>query len=147
VVLCAHVSFKILSLISVVIEQTELVVTEWHYHPPSKPVEQGKNISHAISLDVMKKRAGIKKGIACRFRCRFTLEGETVLEYTGEDSYVIDLADKIDKNELLRMIRNSYSKFKEKFDLRKFGTVLQQHSLKPLDEHKIDLDVILPLLE
>jgi hypothetical protein len=130
-----------------VIEQTELVVTEWHYHPPSKPVEPGKHIFHSVSLEVMKKRAGIKKGIACRFSCRFTFENETILEYTGEDSYVIDLADKIDKNELLRMIRNSYSKFNEKFDLRKFGTALQGQTLRTLEEHKIDLDSILPLLE
>jgi hypothetical protein len=130
-----------------VIEQTELIVTEWQYHPPSKPVEPGKNISQFISLDVMRKRAGTKKGIACRFSCRFILENETILEYTGEDSYVIDLADKIDKNELLTMIRNSYSKFKEKFDLRKSGSSLEGNSLRTLDENKIDLDSILPLLE
>ena len=129
------------------IEQTELVVTEWYYHPHVNSIEVEKNISNFISLDVMKKRASNKKGIACRFRCRFVIENETILEYVGEDSYVIDLADEIDKNELLTMIRNSYSKFKEKFDLRKFGTVLQQHSLRTLDEHKIDLDAILPLLE
>jgi hypothetical protein len=129
------------------IEQTELIVTEWNYQPPSKPVEPGRNISQYISLDVMRKRAGTKKGIACRFSCRFTLEDETILEYTGEDSYVIDLADKIDKNELLTMIRNSYSKFKEKFDLRKSGSLLESNSLKALDENKIDLYSILPLLE
>jgi hypothetical protein len=130
-----------------VIEQTELIVTEWNYHPPSKPVEVGKNMSQSVSLDVMRKRAGTKKGIACRFSCRFILENETILEYTGEDSYVIDLADKIDKSELLTMIRNSYSKFKEKFDVRKPGTSLESNSLRTLDENKIDLDSILPLLE
>ena len=95
----------------------------------------------------MKKRAATKKGIACRFSCRFVIENETILEYVAEDSYVIDLADKIDKNELLTMIRNSYSKFKEKFDLRKLGTVLQDKSIGALDETKIDLDAILPLLQ
>ena len=129
------------------IEQTELIVTEWHYHPPSQPVAPGKNITQSISFDVMKKRAGTKKGLACRFSCRFTLENEIILEYVGEDSYVIDLADKIDKAELLTMIGNSYSKFKEKFDLRKFGTSLQGQSLRTIDENKFDLDPILPLLE
>jgi len=129
------------------IEQTELIVTEWYYHPPSQPIAPGKNITQSISLDVMKKRAGTKKGLACRFSCRFTLANETILEYVGEDSYVIDLADRIDKAELLTMIRNSYSKFKEKFDLRKFGTLLQGQSLRTIDENKFDLDPILPLLE
>ncbi|MBK5272367.1 MAG: hypothetical protein JJE22_15275 [Bacteroidia bacterium] len=129
------------------IEQTELVVTEWHYHPPANFIDTGKNISNDISLDVMKKRAADKKGIACRFSCRFIIENETILEYAAEDSYVIDLADIIDKHEILIMIRNSYSKFKEKFDLRKFGTVLQNKSLRVLDETQIDLDAILPLLK
>ncbi len=129
------------------IEQTELIVTEWHYHSPVNSTDAREKISHFISLDVMKKRASTKKGIACRFSCHFTIENETILEYVAEDSYVIDLEDKIDKNELLIMIRNSYSKFKEKFDLRKFGTELQDRSLRTLDETKIDLDAILPLLE
>ena len=94
----------------------------------------------------MKKRAPTKKGIACKFTCRFFSEGETILEYVGEDSYVIDFEEVIDKNELLKMIRNSYSKFKEKFDLRKMGTALQNRSLKALDETSIDIDAILPLL-
>src|ERR1700712_1595051 len=97
------------------IEQTELIVSEWHYHHPSSAVGMEK-ISQTISLDVMKKTASTKKGIACRFTCRFSIEDETILEYVGEDSYVIDLEDMVDKNELLTMIRNSYSKFKEKFD-------------------------------
>lgn len=129
------------------IEQTELVVTEWHYHPPVDPIGVDGKLSSSISLDVMKKRASTKKGIACRFSCRFVIESETILGYVAEDSYVIDLADIIDKNELRTMIRNSYSKFKEKFDLRKLGTVLRDKSLTPLDESKIDLDAILPLLE
>ena len=128
------------------IEQTELVVTEWHYHPPMNPGETGENISQLTSLDVMKKRAATKKGIACRLSSRFVIEKETILNYVGENSYVIDFEDIIDKHELLIMIRNSYSKFKEKFDLRKLGTVLQNITLSPLDETKIDLDTILPLL-
>ena len=128
------------------IEQTELVVSEWHYHPPVNSIDAVEKISDFTSLDVMKKRAATKKGIACRFSCRFVLENETILEYVAADSYVIDLADIIDKNELLTMIRNSYSKFKEKFDLRKLSTVLRDKSLRPLDEMKIDLDAILPLL-
>jgi hypothetical protein len=129
------------------IEQTELIVTTWDYHPPYNAGETGKKISSTTSLDVMKKRAANKKGIACRFSCRFDIDNEMVLDYVAEDSYVIDLADIIDKNELKTMIRNSYSKFKEKFELRKFGTVLQQTSLSEFDVNKLDLDAILPLLE
>lgn len=128
------------------IEQTELTVSEWHYHPPVNFNEASDKILSYTSLDVMKKRASTKKGIACRFTCHFVIENETILEYVGEDSYVIDIADVIDKNELLTMIRNSYSKFKEKFDLRKFGTILQGRTLAPLEESNIGLDTILPLL-
>jgi hypothetical protein len=63
-----------------------------------------------------------------------------------EDSYVIDLADIID-NELLTMIRNSNSKVKENFDLRKPDTVLQNKSLIVLNESGIDLNAILPMLK
>ena len=129
------------------IEQTPLVVTEWHYHPPVNAVEDGKPISNLISLEVMRKRVSTKKGIACRFTCRFITDDETILEYIAEDSYVIDLADIIDRNELMTMIRNSYSKFKEKFDLRKIGTVLQNRSLIALDESGINIDEILPMLK
>ncbi len=128
------------------IEQTELIVTDWHYHQPVNADVKRENISQLISLDVMKKRAATKKGIACRLSSRFVIENETILNYVGEDSYVIDFDDIIDKHELLVMIRNSYSKFKEKFDLRKLGTVLQNITLGPLDESKIDIDAILPLL-
>ena len=129
------------------IEQTELVVTEWNYHSSVHPIETPEKISNFTTLEVMKKRASTKKGIACRFSCRFVFEDETILEYVAENSYVIDLADIIDKNELLRMIRNSYSKFNEKFDLRKLGTILRDKSLTPLDENSIDVDAILPLLK
>lgn len=129
------------------IEQTELVVTEWHYHSPLNPDNAGEKLSSVVTLDVMKKRAATKKGIACRFSCRFTIEKETILVYIAEDSYVIDLDDIIDRNELLKMIRNSFSKFKEKFDLRKSGTILQDKTLSPLNENQINLDAILPLLE
>jgi hypothetical protein len=128
------------------IEQTELVVTEWDYHPPSKSPEELEKVSNLISLDVMKKRAATKKGIACRFSCRFVIDNFIILEYVGEDSYVIDLVDVIDKNELVTMIRNSFSKFKEKYDLRKLGTVLQDKSIGALDETMINFDAILPLL-
>ena len=129
------------------IEQTELVVIEWHYHPPVNSIKELKKISDFTTLDVMKKRAATKKGIAFRLSCRFVIKNQTILEYVAENSYVIDLADIIDKFELLTMIRNSYSKFKEKFNLRKLGTVLQDKSLSALDETKIDLDAMLPLLK
>ena len=128
------------------IEQTDLVVTAWHYHPPYRNIGENEPIPSITSLDVQKKRTTIKKGIACRFSCRFTFQNETILDYVGADSYVIDLEEKIDKSELLKMIRNSFSKFKDKFDLRKLGTILQTRSLKPLNESMINLDAILPLL-
>jgi len=129
------------------IEQTELIVTKWQYHPPAKSIEGApEKLFSSISFDVMKKRATTKKGIACRFTIRFEFENETILEYVGEDSYVIDLPDIIDKYELQTMIRNSYSKFKEKFEFKKFGTVLRDKSLLPFDETKYDLDPVLKLL-
>jgi len=128
------------------IEQTELMVTEWNYHPPANFNNSTDKILNFITLDVMKKRASTKKGIACRFTCHFISGKDNVLIYVGEDSYVIDFADVIDKNELLVMIRNSYAKFKDKFDLRKLGTILQERTLPTLEETNIDLDAVLPLL-
>ena len=129
------------------IEQTEFVVTEWNYAPPAERLDPDVTVSNFTTLDVMKKRASNKKGLACRYTSRFVYKKETILEYVGENSYVIDLEDKIDKNELLRMLRNAYTKFDEKFQLRKTGTVLKDASLTPLDESSINVDAILPLLE
>jgi hypothetical protein len=128
------------------IEQTELVVTKWEYKQPVNDVNEEGKLTSYISLDVMKKRNAIKKGIACRFTCEFAFEKETILEYTAEDSYVIDFEDVIDKQELQRMLQNTYSKFQEKFDLRKLGTVLQDKSLIPFDDKQYDLDPVLLLL-
>ena len=128
------------------IEQTDLVVTKWEYHPPA--TQNGEEeISQITSFDVMKKRAADKKGLACRFSCCFKTDTQALLVYIGEDSYVIDLEDKINDKELLKMIRNSYSKFKDTFDLRKLGTILENRTLSVLDEAGIDLDAILPLLD
>jgi len=129
-----------------VIEQTEFVVTEWDYNPPAEPLAPEETVSNFTTLDVMKKHAATKKGLACRYTSKFVYKNETILTYVGENSYVIDLQDKIDKNELLRMLRNAYTKFDEKFQLRKIGTVLKDASLTPLDEQSINIDVILPLL-
>ena len=130
------------------IEQTELIVTKWQYDPPVKSIEEApEKLFSSISFDVMKKRAATKKGIACRFTIRFEFENKTILEYVGEDSYVIDLPDIVDKYELQSMIRNSYSKFKEKFEFKKSGTVLRDKSLLPFDETKYDLDPVLKLLQ
>jgi hypothetical protein len=129
-----------------VIEQTEFVVTDWNYTPPAEPLDPEETVSNFTTLDVMKKRAANKKGLACRYTSRFVYKKETILEYVGENSYVIDLEDKIDKNELLRMLRNAYTKFDEKFQLRKIGTLLKDASLTPLDENSINVDAILPLL-
>ena len=127
------------------IEQTELIVTEWNYHSPANRDEPNE-ILNFTTLDVMKKRASTKKGIACRFTTHFVRGTENILVYVAEDSYVIDFEEVIDKNELLVMIRNSYSKFKDKFDLRKLGTILQDSVLSSLDETNIDLDAVIPLL-
>jgi hypothetical protein len=130
------------------IEQTELIVSKWLYRPPVNSIEEElEKLSSFITLDVMKKRAATKKGIACRFTCEFVFEKETILEYVAEDSYVIDPEDVIDKYELHTMISNSYSKFKEKFDLRKLGTVLHNKSLLPFNEKRYDLDPVLLLLQ
>jgi hypothetical protein len=129
------------------IEQTELVVTQWEYHPPKGPVAEQDPISNEVTFQVQKKRNAIKKGIALRFSTRFIFENIMVLEYTGEDSYVIDFADTIDRTELLRMISNSFSKFKDKFDLRKLNTVLYNRSISPLNEELMDLDPVLELLQ
>ena len=139
---------NIIQLQIIMIEQTELIVSKWEYHPPSRSIEEdpGKLFS-SISFDVKKKRAATKKGIACRFTIRFVFESETILEYVGEDSYVIDLQDIIDKSELQRMIRNSYSKFNDKFELKKVSTALRDKSLMPFDETRYDLDPVLLLLQ
>jgi len=68
------------------------------------------------------------------------------LLYVAEHSYVIDFEDAIDKAELTRMFKNSFAQFNEKFEIRKLGTVLQNCSLSPLEESKIDYNAILPLL-
>lgn len=130
------------------IEQTELVVSKWNYKQPANSVDEaGEKLTSYISFDVMKKSTTTKKGIACRFTIEFVFEKETILEYSAEDSYVIDLQDVIDRSELQTMIRNSYSKFKEKFELRKLGTVLRNKALLPFDETKYDLDPVLQLLQ
>jgi hypothetical protein len=128
------------------IEQTEMEVTNWHYHPPTKPITEETKIVSYTDFDVMRKRASTKKGIACRFSCQFKIGEETVLEYVGENSYVIDFEEVIDKQELIKMIRNAFEKFNEKFNFRKLGTVLADKTLSPLNESLINLDAILPLL-
>jgi hypothetical protein len=129
------------------IEQTEMVVTEWDYHPPTGPNTDDQRIASEVSLQVQKKRRGDKKGIACRFIADFMLGDKPLLGYVAEDSYVIDVADVIDRAELLRMIRNSFSKFKEGYDLRKLSTILRDRELTGLDETQLNLDDILPLLK
>ena len=128
------------------IEQTDLVVTEWIYRQPTRLIGEYEHIPNTTSLEVQKKRKNEKKGIACRFSCQFTFENETILKYVGQDSYVIDLEDKIDKDELLKMIKNSYSKFQAAFELRKLATVLHREGLTLFDETKLDLNPVLLLL-
>ena len=126
-------------------EQTEMIVTTWRFYTSDNDVEIGK-LTNFTTLDVMKKRAPTKKGLACRLSCRFMKGNDTVLDYIAEHSYVIDLEDKIDKNELWKMLMNSFSNFEEKFDFIKLGTILQNEHLNAPDKNSINLDPILPLL-
>ena len=126
-------------------EQTEMIVTTWRFYTSDNDVEIGK-LTNFTTLDVMKKRAPTKKGLACRLSCRFMKGNDTVLDYIAEHSYVIDLEDKIDKNELWKMLMNSFSNFEEKFDFIKLGTILQNEHLNAPDENSINLYPILPLL-
>ncbi|MEI6190486.1 MAG: hypothetical protein WCP61_08705 [Chitinophagia bacterium] len=128
------------------IEQTEMVVSKWLYQPPAQGVSDDEPIQHEVSLQVQKKRAPTKKGIACRFKCEFVWNGQQVLEYIGEDSYVIDFEEVIDRDELSRMIMNSFTKFVEKYEFRKLNTILYNRSIAPLNPKDIDLEPILPLL-
>ena len=96
------------------IEQTDLVVDEWIYIPPPT-LDSTDKITSDITLEVMKKVAPSKKGLACRFTSRFVNGKDLILLYIAQDSYVIDLEDKIDATEIRRMLANSYSKFKEKY--------------------------------
>jgi hypothetical protein len=127
------------------IEQTELVINEWTYISPGTP-DSLEEINSELSLEVMRKSAPTKKGLACKFTCRYFNGDKTILIYVAQDSYVIDLDDAIDAAEVHRMIRNTYSKFKEKFDLRKLGTVLKHASMHPFDETKMDISEILHFL-
>ena len=128
------------------IEQTEMIVTSWHFHLHNinTGLEQLTNIT---TMDVMQKRNALKKGIGCRLNCLFKNGDDPILDYTAEHSYVIDFDDVVDKQELLRMFRNSFSNFEEKFDFRKLGTVLQYEKLRPMDETVIDVDTVLPFLK
>ena len=129
------------------IEQTVLEISKWDYNEPSEPIEDRERILNFTSLDVQKKRNSQKKGLACRFTGQFVFEEAVLLEFVGEHSYVIDFHEVIDKNELLKMIRNSFTMFYEKFEFMKHTTVLQDRELTPLNESLIDLDAILPLLK
>jgi hypothetical protein len=129
------------------IEQTPMEISTWNYHPPVKTIEADSKIISHTDFDVMRKRAATKKGIAMRFTCNFSLNGDPLLEVVGEQSYVIDLEDQVNKMELIRMIRNAFANFTEKFDFRKLGTVLADKTLNPLNESIIDLDTILPILD
>ena len=127
------------------IEQTDLVVDEWIYIPPPN-LNSAPNITSDLTLEVMKKMAPSKKGLACRFTCRFANGKDQILLYIARDSYVIDLEDKIDATEIRRMIGNSYSKFKEKYEFRKLGTVLHNTPLHAFDVNILDISEILTLL-
>ena len=128
------------------IEQTELVVTEWIFLTNTQPIKSDSIVKSETGLDVMQKRAPTKKGLAVRLTSKIHIDNQVVLLYVAEHSYVIDLDEVIDKAELVRMFRNSFKQFNEKYEIRKLGTILVNCHLNPLDESKIDYDTILPLL-
>jgi hypothetical protein len=129
------------------IEQTELNVNKWEYAQPQNLPAVNEHYADVTYLEIQRKSTSEKKGIACRFTCIFKLGDLKILEYVGQDSYVMDPEDGVDKKELLAMIRNSFSKFTDKFDLRKLGTVLQNSSLRPPDEAEMNLDELLARLQ
>ena len=128
------------------IEQTEMIVTKWNLNL-LKTGNSFDHLTNTTTMDIMQKRNAIKKGIACRLNCRFANGEEPVLDYVAEHSYVIDFDEIIDKNELMKMLRNSFANFEEKFEFRKLGTILQNEKLRPMDETVIDLNSIIPLLK
>lgn len=128
------------------IEQTEMTVTAWNFHL-SNISNNLQGLSNTTTLFIKQKRNSLKKGIACRLSCRFVHGEDPILDYVAEHSYVIDFDEVIDKDELLKMLRNSFADFEEKFEFRKLGTVLQNEHLRPPDETVIDLNSIIPLLK
>ena len=128
------------------IEQTELVVTKWQYTPLPHFNDAVDELTNKVTFEVMKKTSSEKKGIACRFSCIFYFEAAIILDYVAENSYVIDFEEVIDKKELHTMIRNTYTLFNQKYDLRKLGTILQNKSLKMIDETSFELESVLRLL-
>jgi hypothetical protein len=60
------------------IEQTELVINEWTYIPP-EPSHSVEEINSELSLEVMRKSASTKKGLACKFTCRYFNGDKTCL--------------------------------------------------------------------
>jgi hypothetical protein len=127
------------------IEQTEMIVTKWYFHLLNIS-NSTEHLTNRTTIEIMQKRNALKKGIGCRLSCQFVNGEEPILDYVAEHSYVIDFDEIIDKNELLKMFRNSFSNFEEKFEFRKLGTILQHEKLQSLDETVIDLDAVLPLL-
>ena len=129
------------------IEQTPLAVVEWIYLDPGVIDKENDRVANSTSFEVMKRRKGDKKGISCRFSSQVKVNDKIYLNYIAEDSYVIDLADNVDKNELVTMISNSYGKFEAEFNKRKFTTAFISYNLSPFNVHGVDLAAILPLLE
>ena len=127
------------------IEQTDLVVDEWIYLPPAI-VENAEAISSDVSLQVQRKSASTKKGLACRFTCVIQYQSTVILSFIAQDSYVIDLDDVVEADEVRRMIKNSYSKFKEKYNFKRLGTVLQDIELGEYNEQILDVEEIVGFL-
>ena len=129
------------------IEQTPLVTVEWIYLDPGIINKEKDVVTNTTSFEVMKKSKGDKKGLACRFGTLVKVNDKIYLNFIAEDSYVIDMADVIDKKELTTMISNSHSKFEAEFNKRKFTTAFISYTLSPFYVEKVDFDAMLPLLQ
>jgi len=129
------------------IEQTPLKVVEWIYLDPGVIDKEKDPVANSTSFDVMKQRKGDKKGLSCRFSTQVKVNDKIYLNYIAEDSYVIDLADNVDRAELVTMVTNSYGKFEAEFNKRKFTTAFISYTLSPFNVNLVDFAAILPLLQ
>ncbi len=129
------------------IEQTALEVFTWKYQEPANMVFDESKLTSNLEFHVQKRRNSEKKGLACRFSCVFMLDGHMLLEYVAGDTYVVDFEDVVDYNELMTMVRNSFEKFKQTFDLRKLLTILNTKTLTPFNDRAYDWEPVLELLK
>ena len=106
------------------IEQTKLVIGKYLYQPLVSIMEdEEEKLPSFIEFDVIRKRAIKKRDLPAGLPCGLFIIIKSSWNM-AEHSYVIDLQDVIDMNEFEGMIRNSLYKFNEKFEYRRFGTLV-----------------------